>query len=187
MYIQYQCISLRMMKKSVVCLVNVLFCVIYCTNSKETHLSCVCFQHENTTKPEMLKSFWTCQSFWLILIILSVRTIKYAAEIWIFHQSKWNFVSQILRSGTFRHHCQTVYLIWYLHVESKHRTYASLCYLYNIDIFQFVTQNRTFTRQITLCLIIFVILTIYTLFIHYYWKYMYVIRSFKYSAFNKPG
>ena len=30
---------------------------------------------------EMLKSFWTCQSFGLILKILSVRTIKYAAEI----------------------------------------------------------------------------------------------------------
>ena len=31
--------------------------------------------------PEMSKSFWTCQSFGLILKILSVRTIKYAAEI----------------------------------------------------------------------------------------------------------
>ena len=30
---------------------------------------------------EMLKSFWTCQSFGLILKILSVRTIRYAAEI----------------------------------------------------------------------------------------------------------
>ena len=27
------------------------------------------------------------------------------------------------------HFGQTFYLIWYLHVESKHRTYASLCYL----------------------------------------------------------
>ena len=53
----------------------------------------------------MLKSFWTCQSFQLILKILSVRTIKYAAEILIFCQSEWHFVSQILRSDTFRHHC----------------------------------------------------------------------------------
>ena len=35
-------------------------------------------------KAEMLKSFWTCQSFGLILKILSVRTIKYEAEISIF-------------------------------------------------------------------------------------------------------
>ena len=55
--------------------------------------------------PEMLKSFWTCQSFGLILKILSVRTIKYEAEISIFCQSEWNFVSQILRTDTFRHHC----------------------------------------------------------------------------------
>ena len=32
-------------------------------------------------------------------------------------------------------HYQKFYLIWYLHVESKHRTYASLCYLYNIYIY----------------------------------------------------
>ena len=37
---------------------------------------------------EMSKSFWTCQSFGLILKILSVRTIKYAAEILIFGQSE---------------------------------------------------------------------------------------------------
>ena len=55
--------------------------------------------------PELSKSFWTCQSFGLTLKILSVRTIKYAAEILIFRQSEWNFVSQILRSDTFRHHC----------------------------------------------------------------------------------
>ena len=47
-------------------------------------------------------------------------------------------------------HDQTVYLIWYLHVESKHRTRVSLCYLNNIAIFQYVTQNSTFTRQIKL-------------------------------------
>ena len=33
---------------------------------------------------EILKSFLTCQSFGLILKILSVRTIKYAAEILFF-------------------------------------------------------------------------------------------------------
>ena len=43
-------------------------------------------------------------------------------------------------------HGQTFYLIWHLHVESKHGTYASLCYFYNIHIFQYVTQNSTFTR-----------------------------------------
>ena len=50
-------ISTRMTKDSVLCLVNVLFCVTYwniiykcCTNSKETHKSCACFQHANTAK-----------------------------------------------------------------------------------------------------------------------------------------
>ena len=51
----------------------------------------------------------------------------------------------------------------YLHVESKHRTYASLCYLYNIHMFQYVTQNSTFTRYITLYFIILVLITRYTL------------------------
>ena len=37
-----------------------------------------------------------------------------------------------------------------LHDESKHRTSASFCYLSNIDIFQYVTQIRTRTRQNTL-------------------------------------
>ena len=46
----------RMIKDSVFCLVNVLFCVTYwniykcCTNSKETHKSCACLQHANTAK-----------------------------------------------------------------------------------------------------------------------------------------
>ena len=51
----YIIISTRMTKDSVFCLVNVLFCVTYwniiykcCTNSKETHKSCACFQHANT-------------------------------------------------------------------------------------------------------------------------------------------
>ena len=57
-------------------------------------------------KAEML-NFLTCQSFRLILKILSVRTIKYKAEI-SFFQSEWNFVSQILRSDTFRHHCKVL-------------------------------------------------------------------------------
>ena len=53
----YIIISTRMTKDSVFCLVNVLFCVTYwniiykcCTNSKETHKSCACFQHANTAK-----------------------------------------------------------------------------------------------------------------------------------------
>ena len=60
-------------------------------------------------------------------------------------------------------HDITFYLIWYLHVESKHGIYASLCYLYNIDIFQYVTQNSTFSRQITFYFIIFVLIIMYTL------------------------
>ena len=35
----------------------------------------------------------------------------------------------------------------------KPRTCASLCYLYNIDIVQYVIQNSTFTRQNTLIFI----------------------------------
>ena len=47
-------------------------------------------------------------------------------------------------------HDQTFYLTWCLHVESKRRTWASLCYLYHIDIFKYVTQNSsTFTRHNT--------------------------------------
>ena len=38
-------------------------------------------------------------------------------------------------------------------------TYTSLCYLQNIHIFQYVTQNSTFTRQITLYFIILVLTT----------------------------
>ena len=34
-----------------------------------------------------------------------------------------------------------------LHVESKHKTSASFCYLSNIDIFQLVTHYSTCTRQ----------------------------------------
>ena len=55
--LMYIYISTRMTKDSVFCLVNVLFCVTYwniihkcCTNSKETHKSCACFQHANTVK-----------------------------------------------------------------------------------------------------------------------------------------
>ena len=76
-------------------------------------------------------------------------------------------------------HDQTFYLIWYSHVESRHSTYASLCYLNNIDIFQYLTQNCTFTRQITLYFISLVLLQMYTL--------MYVNSSFKQTGFNKPG
>ena len=43
-----------------------------------------------------------------------------------------------------------------LHVERKHRTCASFCYLYDIDIFQYVTQNSRCTckRQNTLYFIV---------------------------------
>ena len=67
---------------------------------------------------DMLKCFWTCQSFGLILKILSVRTIKYEAEISIFCQSEWNFVSQVLRSDIFRHHC--MYIFFPLHWFEKY-------------------------------------------------------------------
>ena len=52
----YIIISTRMIKDSVFCLVNVLFCVAYwniykcCTNSKETRKSCACFRHANRAK-----------------------------------------------------------------------------------------------------------------------------------------
>ena len=49
------------------------------------------------------------------------------------------------------------------HVEMKYRTCASLCYLYNIDIFQYVTQNSTCTRQNTLYFSILKLILMYTL------------------------
>ena len=70
-------------------------------------------------------------------------------------------------------HDQTFYLIWYLHVESKHRTCASLCYLYNIAIFKYVTQNSTFTRQNTLHFIILELIPMCTC-IYWYRKHMFV-------------
>ena len=67
---------------------------------------------------EMSKSCWSCQSFRMILKILSVRTTKNAAKILLFCQSEWNFVSQIHRSDTFRHCCcfktiRQILLCWY--------------------------------------------------------------------------
>ena len=53
-----------------------------------------------------------------------------------------------------RNHDQAFYLIWSLHVENKHRTCTSLYYLYDMAIFQHVTQNSTFTRQNTINVII---------------------------------
>ena len=50
-----------------------------------------------------------------------------------------------------------------LHVESKHRTCASLCYLHNIPIFQYFRLNSTFSRQNTLHFIILELIPIYTL------------------------
>ena len=76
----------------VLCLENVLFCVIYwnIASKSKTHKACVCCQHAK--------------------------------------------------------HDQTFYLIWYLHVESKHKPCASFCYLYNIDVFKYEIQNSSFTR-----------------------------------------
>ena len=76
---------------------------------------------------------------------------------------KCTVLGSVLEYCTTSKHDQTFYLIWYLHVESKHMTYASLCYLYNIDIFQYVTQNSTITGQITLKVIILVHITRYLL------------------------
>ena len=42
-------------------------------------------------------------------------------------------------------------------------TSASLCYLYNIDILQYVTQNSTCRRQNTLYFIILELISMYTL------------------------
>ena len=54
----YLVICTRMMKESVICLVNVLFCVTYWNkcifeNNKETHRSCACFQLANTRPGRM--------------------------------------------------------------------------------------------------------------------------------------
>ena len=50
--------GMRMMKKSVICLVNVLFVIqrglyLFCTNTKETHTSWVCLQYANTRSGRM--------------------------------------------------------------------------------------------------------------------------------------
>ena len=50
-----------------------------------------------------------------------------------------------------------------LHVESKHRTCASLCYSYNVDIFQYVTQNSACTRQNRLYFILLELIPMHTL------------------------
>ena len=50
-----------------------------------------------------------------------------------------------------------------LHVESKHTTCASFCYLSNIDIFQYVTQNSSCTRQNTLYFMNLELIPLYTL------------------------
>ena len=57
-----------MIKDSVFCLVNVLFCVTYwniykcCTNSKETHKSCACFQQAITAKHSTLSGICTLKA-----------------------------------------------------------------------------------------------------------------------------
>ena len=125
----------RMMKDSVSCLVNVLFCVtywnisnIYCTNCKETHKSCACFQHANTRSSRMFGRVCMLKASAGLVCLFAICTIA-------------------------------------------------------ICIFQYVTQNSTFTRQNTLSFIILVLKTMFT----WYREYMYVIRSFKWPAFTKPG
>ena len=89
--------------------------------------------------------------FWKIL---SVRTITYAAEILIFRQFEWNFVSQILQSDTFRHQCYTanfatykihmkfIYITYEKYVISTHESYthefhmnAHACNMYEFCIY----------------------------------------------------
>ena len=104
-----------------------------------------------------------CTALWIldILVYLYIGIYLYCTNSEGTHQS-WVYFGHAK-------HDQTFYLIWYLQVESKHRTCASLCYLYHIDIFQVVTQHRTFARQnrstsfsnLYQC-------------IHWYRKYMYV-------------
>ena len=60
---------------------------------------------------------------------------------------------------------------------------VSLLFEQNLYIFQYLTQNSTFTTQNALSFNMFVLLTMYT----FYREYMNVIRSFKWTAFNKPG
>ena len=62
----YIVISTRIMKDSVFCLVNVLFCVTYwsiyeyCTNSNETHTSCFPFNMQTRTNiiPDLVFACW---------------------------------------------------------------------------------------------------------------------------------
>ena len=55
-----------------------------------------------------------------------------------------------------------------LHVESKHRTSASFCFLSSIDIFPYVTQYSTCTRQNTLYFIILKLISIHTLVLEFH-------------------
>ena len=81
---------------------------LYCTNNKETHKSCACFQHANTGSGSM---------FGLVCMLTASTGL--------------------------------VFLF-------------AICTIF-IYIFQYVTQNRTFTRQNTLSFIILVLITMYTL------------------------
>ena len=78
----YIIIRTRMTKDIVFCLVNVLFCVTYwniiyqcCTNSKETHKSCACFQHANTAKHSTWSDICTLKAStgpWRLFVICKI-------------------------------------------------------------------------------------------------------------------
>ena len=59
---------------------------------------------------------------------------------------------------------QVEFLFFFLHFESKHKNWVSLCYFVQcLYIFQFVTEISTFSRQNKLYFVILVLITMYTL------------------------
>ena len=92
-------------------------------------------------------------------------------------------VLQLLRPDSSNSQC--LYLTFHLEyplVLSRFCLCVSSLFVQYLNIFQYVTQNSTFTRQNTLSIIL-VLITMQC--IHLYREYMYVIRSFKWTAFNK--
>ena len=49
---------------------------IYCTNSKETYKSCVCFQHANTTKHSSWSGICTLKANTGLMCLFAICTIK---------------------------------------------------------------------------------------------------------------
>ena len=55
-----------------------------------------------------------------------------------------------------------------LHVESKYRYCASLCYMYTIGIFQYVIQNSNYSRENTLYFVILELIPMLVSEVHVY-------------------